>query len=348
MATITQLEHSYLTGVINNVKSRAQALHELLYSNHQSLPTESMEIGFLSKGREAAPYVKVNAEAVLVSGGTEQLVTLKAPNIRIKRAFSPSELLFGRRPGANIFISSGSELQSSIDQYIARETAYLGDAIAHAQEVQAAQTLTGALSYSNETGDVWTVTFPRDAGLTLDPGAGNYWDTDDPLDAIYTIQSRMSELQGFQPDLCIMGALATAAFRANTFVKATLAMFNNAGLGRATYTEMFRENGMIYCGTYGGVEFWGYPRTVLVNGSATDLIRSKYAEFISTSAGTERVEYFAAMMDMTAFGGQLMVGERFSKSWKQEDPSVMFQLANSRPLCVPRQVNASASVQVVA
>lgn len=348
MSTITQLQHSYLSGVINNAKSRAQALHMQLYGTHQTLPTETMEIGFLAKGREAAPYVKVNAEAVLMTGGTEQLVTLKAPNIRIKRAFSPSELLFGRRPGSTIFIQTEAEMLSDVDQYVARETGYLADAIAHAQEVQAAQTLTGALSYSNETGDVWSVTFPRDAGLTLDPGATNYWDTDDPGDAIYTIKSRMSELQGFQPDICIMGALATTAFRSNTFVKATIERFNNQGLGRATYETMFLENGMIDCGSYHGIRFWGYPRTVLVNGSAVDLIRSKYVEFISTAPGTERVEYFAAISDMTALQGRLLQAERFSKSWVQEDPSVVFQLATSRPLCVPRQVNASASVRVVA
>lgn len=348
MATIDQLQHSSLTGRINKIKSPAQALHTMLYGTHQTLPTETMEIGFLAGGREAAPYVKVNAEGILMTGTTEQLVTLKAPNIRIKRAFTPSELLYGRRPGSPIFISTENEMLSEVDEYLNREVARLADAITNAQEVQSAQSLTGTISYSNETGDVWQLTIPRDATLTLDPGAGNYWDTDDPGDAIYTIKQRMSELDGFQPDIAIMGALATAAFRANTFVKATTTLFNNAGVGRATYATFFQENGMIYCGNYNGIDFWGYPRTVLVNGSATDLIRSKYVEFIATGPAAERVEYFASIADMKALQGRTIQVERFSKAWEQEDPSVIFNLATSRPLVVPRQVNASASVQVVA
>lgn len=349
MATIDQLKHSYLTGVINLLKAPAGFVHNRMYNNHQTIPTEDIELGVITNSREAAPYIKKNGEGILTKGATEKFQTVSAPNIRLKRAFEPSELLFGRRPGNNIFVSGIGDIISEIDAYIARELSILNDQIANAQEVQACQSLTGVVSYSVNTGDVWRVTFPRDSTLAFDLGAGNYWVTTtvNPETTAYNVKAIMSELDGFQPSIVILGATAAAHFRANPFVTNTLALYSNQGIGRAVYDQFFAE-GAIPLGNLHGLEYWAYPRKMLVNGSSVDLINPKFAYYISMSPAAQFVEYFAAIPDLDALEGRLLQAEKFAKSWRIPDPSSQVNLVASRPLVCMRIPNATAAVQVVA
>lgn len=350
MASIDQLTWAYQTGVLNNVLTPNNLVHTKLYTNHQTVPTEDIEIGIVEKGREAAPFVRVNGEAILVTGATERFQTVKPPNIRIKRAFTPSELLFGRRPGSNIFLTGANDLKSEIDTYIARETGIMGDLIANTQELLACQSLTGAISYSNEFGDVFTITAPRDAGQNIDLGAGNYWSSAvDPYVTVHLIKRLMSaQAGGLQPTDALLGQLASDALRGNAAAKAAFSQQNQT-MGLLDQSAFFLANGAIFLGRLYGINFWEYPRTVAVNGVATDLIRSKYAEFVSFGAAIEAVEYFAPISDMEALqSANGLVAERFAKSWMIPDPSSMIQLATSRPLPWLRRPNGTASVRIAA
>jgi hypothetical protein len=57
--------------------------------------------------------------------------------------------------------------------------------------------------------------------------------------------------------------------------------------------------------------------------------------------------YYGAIPDLKALQGRLFRGKRFSKSWEQEDPSVMWQLLHSRPLPVTRRPDSMVSMKVV-
>ena len=136
----------------------------------------------------------------------------------------------------------------------------------------------------------------------------------------------------------------------DSHARTLLIRFRNSELGCRSITSettQFSEDGAIFLGSFCGIRFWSYPRQVKVAGSMTDLIRAKYAEFVCRVPAAEFTLYYGAIHDWKALQNRSFVGERFSKSWEDEDPSVRQLLTHSRPLPVPRRMGAVYSLKVV-
>lgn len=350
MATINELKWTTLTAAVNAMKSPNQFLRRLLFSNHVPLPTEDIELGLFSKNREIAPFVRKNGEAIMVAGYSQAFQTVGAPNIRIKRPFTPSELLFGRQPGTVIF-STGADMQiSAVQQHIARDVQVMADLITNAEEYLCAQAIQGTISYEVADQEVFTVTFPKPSGhnVTL----STFWNDATPantdvLENFHTAKALVADEVGLAVTHCILGSEAATSFR--RLAKLGLITLDNRTLttGSVDLTQAFREDGAIYLGNVGGVEVWEYSRTAYLSGVATPMIRAKYAEFLAVTPSAERILYYGAIPDMKALQGRLFQGERFSKSWEVEDPSALMALAHSRPLPTPRKPGAGVSMKVI-
>lgn len=349
MTTINELKWSTLTATINEIKPNADFLQNLLFRRFKTLGTETIEIGFKTGGRIAAPFVKVNGEALLVSGRGEKFATVKAPNIRIKRNMEASDLLFTRRPGTIIFPTPGQQM-TAIQEKIAEEQENLLDLITNAKEWMCAMAIRGTITYEVEDEEVYTITYPKPAGHTVT--VSPYWDDNvspasSPMTDFRTVKRLISEEVGLNPTHCIMGQLAADAFMRNEEVKTYLDT-RNYRVGNLTMEEMYNDSGVIYLGRFCGIPCFEYPRTVELNGTAVNLIRTNYAEFVSASSGAENIMYYGAIPDMKALQGRKFKGKIFSKSWEEEDPSARLILAHSRPLPVPRRPGSMVSLKVVA
>lgn len=353
MSTLNVLKWTTLTAAINEIKSPNTFLQRTLWGAHQALPTEDIELSVIERGREIAPFVRKNGEGIMVAGHTEKFQTVAAPNIRIKKPFTPSELLFNRRPGTVIF-SPGAGMQlSALQQHIARDLQGMADMITNAQEWLCAMALQGTISYSVTDQEVFTITFPKPAGNNI--VLSTFWDDGTPANVkllanLHTVKKVLSDEVGLTPTDCVLGSEASAALRTlieGGHVKTLVSNFGQVQLGSVDFRTQFSEDGVIYIGNIAGIDFWEYSRTASLNGVATPMIRAKYAEFFSRSAASERVLYYGAIPDMKALEGRRFQGERFSKSWEVEDPSAMMALAHSRPLPVPRRPGASVSMKVV-
>jgi len=346
------LRWATLTAVANEIKSPNVFLNRLCYSNRQTVPTEDIELGRFDKGREIAPFVKKNGEAVMVTGHTETFQTVSGPNIRIKKPFAPSELLFNRRPGTVVY-AKANDVVSAAEAHIARDMGVMADYIANAEEYLAALSIRGQILYTATDAEVYQITFPRPAGHNITLSV--FWNDADlnlpkPLKDIHTVKRLISDEVGMQVTDGICGTEASDALRILVEAgKITVLGMNgtNVDAGTMTFVSQFRDDGVIYLGTLAGVRFWEYGRSALLNGVATTMIRAKYVEFIATGAAADRVMYFAAIPDMKAFKGRLFQSERFAKSWEEEDPSRMMALIHSRPLPVPRRPGATVSMKVV-
>ena len=352
MPTITELKYSFLTPAINEMKSPNQFLKRLLFGNHVTLPTEDIELSVLTKARETAPFVRKNGEGIMVAGHGETFQTVTAPHIRIKRPFTPSELLYNRRPGTTIF-TTGRQSRSALRQHVNRDLQVMADLITNSEEWLCAQALQGVIQYQVADQEVFTITFPRPAGNDITLTAARSWDNADPslprpLQDVHTVKRILSDEVGLQPTDAICGINAANALL-NLAESGNLPAFktdSGVATGTITFVEQFNEDGAIFLGTMGGVRFWEYSRTVLHVGVSTSLIRDDYVEFVSRSAGAQRVLYYGAIPDMRAINGTLAQTERFSKSWEEEDPSAQIALAASRPLPVPRRPGAMVSMKV--
>lgn len=349
MATINELRWSSLTPAINEMKSPNQFLKRLLFGNHVTLSTEDIELSVLNKGREIAPFVRKNGEALLVDGHTETFQTVQAPNIRIKRPFTPSELLYNRRPGTVIFPTTGEQI-SAVQQHIARDMQVMADLITNSEEYLCALALRGTITYSVSPTEVFQVTYPKPPGnnVTL----STFWDDADPTlpdpeENFHTAKKLLSDEVGLGVTDAIMGEEAAQYFRFIVKRQGNLGQGPKLDTGRITFSEQFDQDGVIFLGTFCGIRCWEYSRSVDVDGSATPLVRSKYVEFVAATPAAEFTLYYGAIPDMKALNGRRFQGERFSKSWEQEDPSQMIALAHSRPLPVPRRPGAMVSMKVV-
>lgn len=351
MSTISQLKWSSLTPAINEIRTPNQFLTRLLYGNVQTLSTEDIELSVIHRGRKRAPFVRKNGEGVMITGHNETFQTVQAPNIRVKRPLTPSDLLFNRRPGTAIFPDFNSQ-QAAIQAHINRDLAALETDIVNTEEWMVSQTLRGEIEYEVADGEVFTITYPRsnthDTALIEAREWNNATLTNPrPLQDIHAIKRIASDGIGVVPTDAICGRNAADAILnlAETGNLTALKIDSGIASGQMTFVEQFRDDGAVFLGMLGGVRLWEYGRLDEASGNA--LIRADYVEFVNAnSALADRVMYYGAIADMDALQGGLWVGRRFSKSWTENDPSTQMVLAHSRPLPVPRRPDAQISLKV--
>jgi len=351
MATITELNWASLTTAVNEIKSPNQFIKRRFFPDHEPVHTEDIEIGLFSGTRRIAPFVRKGAAAIMVAGHGESFSTVQAPNIRIKRPFHPNVLAFTRRPGTPIFSSGAGMQNTAIRQHIARDTQIMADMITNAEEWLCAMALRGQINYSVADEETYQITFPR--LNTHNMTVAVFWNEANPKPQanIMTAKRLIADAVGLGISDAICGSEA-----ASTIVglletnSAFAALLDNKGVsvGGMTLTEQYSDDGVLYMGRIAGINFWEYSRSAELSGVATDLIRPKYIEFIAGSRAAQRTLYYGAVPDFDANEGTgLFVGERFSKSWKEKDPSYLVHLTHSRPLPVPRRPNATLSMKVV-
>lgn len=339
--------YTALTGVVNEIKSPLSFLKKKLFSTHEVKHTKAIEIGILTGDRKIAPFVKANAEAIMVDGHGEEFDVVKTPNIRIKRAFTPSESLV-RRPGVSLMPSSASEIRAARNANVARDMARMADMVTNAEEWLCAQAIKGTISYSVADEEAFTITFAKPSGNTVALTTG--WNDADsslptPEEDFYTAKKLMLDAHDVQPTDAIMGATAAAAFR-KLLKKQNLAATNFVAMGALNYNGMFDRDGVLPIGMFCGVMCWEYSRAAALAGTSTKMIRDEYVEFVCAAPEAENVLYFGAIPDALA-DGDLFVGERFSKSWEIPDPSARIALLASCPLPVMRRPGSVVSMDVI-
>ena len=344
-----------MTAMVNETKTPNRFLKELLFSNSDPRPTEVLEIGVLIGDRVVAPFVRRGGEAIEVTGFTEKIYNVTAPNIRIKRHLEASELLFVRRVGHVIHAEEGDVLDAA-QEHIARSSLRLAQLADEAEEYLCAQAIRGAITYTVDGEETFSITFPRSSShnITL----VTFWDQamSDPEGDCRTAMQLVADDVGLAITDVVLGSEATSAFLKNAQVSGDGGLLDNRRIdvGSLDLQQRVQQSGAIFLGMFRGLRFWSYTRSTQVPASAGmktlsafPLVRAKYAEFLTADPAAENVLYYGAIPDIKALQGRLFRGRRFSKSWEQEDPSVMWQLLHSRPLPCLRRPDSTVSMKVV-
>lgn len=339
------LEWYTLTALVNEQKAPRAFLKNLLFSDVQEVPTENIVFSVLEGGRETAPFVRKNGEAVLAGGYTEKEITVSPPNIRIKRPLEAADLIFKRHAGDVIFAGSDQTIESAAEREIARQTQRLNDLVANAEEWLVSQAIVGAITYTSNDAH-FQVTFPKPAGNTI--VLSTFWDqaSSTPASDVMTVKQVMHDEVQLAPTDVILGSEAVDAFISNPEIQAILDLIGVQS-GRMLLDTHIAESGAIFLGNWMGMRWWGYSANVLHQGSSTPLIRAKYGEFVHAGPAAENVLYYGAHADLDAMDAGLLAARRFSKSWRVPDPSVQQILVASRPLPVPRRPGSYVSVKLV-
>ena len=343
--TIDLLHYSSMTPIVDEIKAPQRFLQSLLFSMHDPKPTGKIEISIEQDGREMAPFVTVNGEAVQVTGVANTFQTVEAPNIRIKRAMAPSDLLEKRRPGQPIF-SNQAQIAAGARRHVTQELAKLERLIVNRIEWLCAMALRGVIQYSVPDLGNFTISFNKPAGHTIILAGAALWTaaTGVPIEQFRQAKRLVADEHGISVTHAIMGQEAASAFLANPNVRAELDNRRFDMESTLSANPDFSPEGAVFLGVYCGIPCWEYSRSL----EGAPLIRSKYVEFVTASPSAENVLYFGSINDHDALDGGTWVGERFSKSWVTKDPSVRWALVQSRPLPVMRRPGSVVSIQVVA
>lgn len=352
-SSLDLLSWEFLTPAINEIKAPSTFLKNFLFPNHQSVPTETITMSLVTRGRKMAPFVRRGAEGIMVGGYGESSSTVEAPNIRIKRPINPSDMLYTRRAGSNVFVNS-AEQRRYMQQHVVRELASMTDQIAEREEWLASQALQGVITYNVEGKDSFTIDFARSASHSYALTSALSWDNVDPtlprpLKLFKDVKKLLSDSVGLQPTDVILGLNAANAVYELAESGNLPQLKTDTGIraGTLSLVENYRDDGVLFIGEMGNLRLWEYSRTATDDeGNTVSYIRPDYAEFVCNTPAADRVLYYASIPDMQAINGGNYIGERFSKSWEIEDPSSWMMLAASRPLPVPRRPDASVSVKV--
>lgn len=350
-----ELSWQFLTGVVSDIKSPNRFLTRLLMTTEQTLPVGTVRIETISKGREIAPFVRKNGEAIMVKSYNGAGYSVEAPNIRIKIPMATDNILFNRQPGQGAILNpTEGDVANAYDQAVARDAEVLENMVVNGEEWLTAMMLQGQITYAQEDEEVFQITYPK-------PSANNitlsvFLDDGTPanvryLAAINTAKQVVADDGSPALTDIIYGSEASVALMSlaeGGFLKwANTQTGNPISVGTISFVEQFSDDGVIFLGEFAGLRHWSYNRTASLNGTTTSMIRPKYAEFVSTSPATRRVMYYGAITDLDAFKNRLFQSKRFSKSWSIPDPSAQMLLVHSRPLPVPRRPGASVSMKVV-
>ncbi len=335
-----------LTALVNELKSPNAFIRKLVFSSETLLSAETFEVPILISDRVVSPFARRTGEAIEITPYQEQRLNVTVAHIRVKRHLEPKELILDRQIGGGIFVEEG-EVLSGAEAEIGRTSQRLNDMVTEAEEYLCAQAVRGSVTYEVDEEEAFEVIFPRSA--SHDVTLTDFWDlaAGAPSTDFMTSKQLLSDDAGLALTHCLLGSEATTQFLKNDEVRALLDI-RNISAGQITFNEQFNADGAIFLGNFSGVAVWSYTRTTNVAGNASfDLVRPKYAEFLSVMPEAENTMYFGPITDITALQGRAVRRRRFSKSWTQEDPSVMWQLATSRPLPVPRRPDSMVSMKVV-
>jgi hypothetical protein len=143
---------------------------------------------------------------------------------------------------------------------------------------------------------------------------------------------------GFGPDLMICGTEAAE------YLWTLLEDDKAFDARRITAGEFSWKATSNYMGNLGGIDVYSYGSVYEDSaGDDQNLIPTNKIYLIASRARFS-IEY-GIILDLDAEAQ--VVGQMFSKAWLEKDPSVLWLLAESRPLPVPWQPEAIIEVQVI-
>ncbi len=336
------LDYRVLTPQVEEIRSPGTFVEDLAFSNRQPVPDETIEISVIMGEREVAPFVEVNGEAINVDGYDEDFQTVKAPNIRMKRPMKATEVMMKRVGGTRLY-ASAEDKTAALQRAIALDNQRLADLRANAREYLCCQALTGVISYKVARQANFRIDFQRKA--THNVTVGTAW-SDNANSRPQEDLLAAGRVINDDSDLNATHALFSREATQNLFRNANLEkILDNRRMEPGSLAfELFRATGARFLGTINDIQCWEYGRSVKLNGVSTDLIRPGFVEVLHVGPDADFVEYFGAIPDMDAFEDGVWVGEVFAKSWKSPDPSCRWALQHTRPLPVPRRINATASI----
>jgi len=338
MSEIDYFDHRVLTGVINKRPLKSDVFASFFRRRPPSA-TELFELHVKTRNITMLPAISNASPGTMRSGDVLTAGAVKAPRFRPKRAFMAADR-FKTAPGVNHYAPNDNPLERAIaeDMDLHREE------IDYATEIMCQQVMVkGKVTlYDQVDGGVavpqLNVDYERPAAHTVALTGGALWSASgsDLLGQVEAWSLLIQAETGAPGDNLLLGTNAWTAFRRHADVEKTL---DNR---RIDLGELAPRIAKKIKGTWNGLTVWTIAGSYVdINGVVCPYLDPNCAILLNSLA--ESVIEFGMPVDLECAGPV----EIFSKGFKQEDPSGMFTIAESRPLAWTKQPGWTVYAKVV-
>lgn len=285
------------------------------------------------------PSITNAAGGTMRSGREGAAFAVKAPRFRPKRLFKASDLL-KHAGGQTPYDLNVNPVERAIAEDMDDHRADIDTMV----EIMCAQAIVhGKINlFDAVEGKVvktFTVDFRRPQAHTVVLEGAAQWtgENSDLQDSLQTYDEMIQEETNLGATDLYLGRKAWAAFRKHSDVRDDLDRNNiNIGLLSPSIQSKFK-------GIWNGLRIWLVTGTYKdIEGKIQYYLAPEYALLAASDA--ENVMEFGQPMDVDCTGPV----EIFSKQFKQDDPSGIFTIAESRPLPWPKQPGATVLIKAVA
>nr|WP_294510561.1 major capsid protein [uncultured Bilophila sp.] len=338
MADIDYFDSRVLTGVINKRPVRHDIFGNM-FRRQAPRATELFELHVYSRGVSMLPSVTNAAGGTMRDGRELSAFAVKAPRFRPKRLFKAADLL-KHGAGQTPYDLNVNPVERAIAEDMDDHRADI-DAMV---EIMCAQAIVhGKIdlfdSVEGQLVKTFTVDFKRPSAHTVVLTGTAQWSNDasDLQDSLQVYDEMIQEETNLGATDLYLGRKAYAAFRKHKDVRDDLDR-NNINIGQLSPTIQSKFKGM-----WNGLRVWLVTGTYKdINGAVKHYLDPEYA--LLAAGDAQNVMEFGQPMDVDCSGPV----EIFAKQFRQDDPSGIFTIAESRPLPWPKQPGATVLVKAVA
>lgn len=326
-----------MTAAVLKIVPPPSIFTDRIFKKQPARASKNIDYDLLTGGKGVAGFVRDADEALMVVTKTRTGYSIPAPRIREKELVPADVVLLTRGVGMPMY--SGPEGPSAhVKAEVGRILGLLRDRIERRLQLMCAQALTGVIEYS-AAHYAFTITFPIPAA-NLDDATFN-WDTaaggSDPINEDLRRWKTLVGQSGYPADTLLLSPTAATAFLQNINVQALLDLRNVSGL-------KLNLEGANYLGNFVGLETYEVPDQYTNDaGVATNFLTDNYV-IVGASSAPYVVE-FGGITDLKAATNIAL--PLFSKTYEKEDPSELYILVESRPLPIPKSLDAHVYAQVL-
>lgn len=328
MADLDYFDPRVVTGVINK-RPRKHTLFTNMFTRKTPSSVEVFELHIVSRGISMLPAITNHAAGTMRQGTSREVVYLKAPRFRPKRGFSKPEV-FKQPAGANPY----SPMENPLERALAEDMDLHREEIDYTLEIMCAQAVVnGKLDLydmiDGQKRKTYSVDFRRPPAHNVILSGGRLWNaaTSDLLAVTDEWDTMIQEETNIASSDLYLGSAAWAAFREHRDVKDKIDTTSGVNAGGLEFRV-----GRKFKGTWNGLGIWEVSGTYTdMDGTVKRFLEPEYAMLQAAGAQTD-IE-FGIPMDLDCQGPT----EVFAKVFKQDDPSGIFSLCETRPLPWTRQ-----------
>lgn len=313
-----------LTRAIEQIKKPPHLLQDLIFKERNTNEADVIDIDITVGGRKIAPFVTDVQSGLVVSGSKRSERSVKTPRIRLKDPLSAKQLRSERGTGQPFYANGPKSVEEAEQAKVMKSFRELRNRVLTTLEWMCAQALTGKLIVQQKN-IAFEVDYqmPSDHKITLAGDAKWNGTKAAPLDDMQAWNDKIVDKLGYGATILILGTEAAKHFRKKVSKDAWM------DTKRVSVGEMTWQMSSNYMGNIGGIDIYRYGSSFDdASGASKTLIPADKAYLVATDARIS-IE-FGNILDLDAN----VVGEFFAKNWKEKDPSVLWNLVESRPLPV--------------